>query len=101
MVETLLDINANIETTEDVYGRTPLFWVAQEGHEEVVKILLTRNANCEARDDEKGQTPLSAVAENGHESVVELLIAKDSISRQMIKMVGHRYRGHLDRDTRR
>jgi ankyrin repeat protein len=64
---------------KDKYGRTPLSYAAENGHEAVVKLLLAKdgvriNSKCDSR-----QTPLSYAAENGHEAVVKLLLAKDGV----------------------
>ena len=58
------------------YGRTPLWWAAEKGHEAVVKLLLEKGADVESRYAEYDRTPLSRAAENGHEAVVKLLLEK-------------------------
>ena len=58
------------------YGRTPLWWAAEKGHEAVVKLLLEKGADVESKDRYYGQTPLSWAAEKGHEAVVKLLLEK-------------------------
>jgi Ankyrin repeats (3 copies) len=59
---------------KDSYGRTPLWWAAEKGHEAVVKLLLeTGKADVDSKDTEHGRTPLSWAAANGHEAVVKLL----------------------------
>jgi ankyrin repeat protein len=60
------DVNPNQADTE--YGRTPLSWAAENGHEGVVKMLLERkDVNPNQADTEYGRTPLSWAAERGHE----------------------------------
>jgi ankyrin repeat protein len=71
VVKLLLEKGADLEA-KDEFGRTPLSWAAEEGHEGVVKLLLEKGADLEAKD-EFGQTPLSRAAESGHEAVVKLL----------------------------
>ncbi|KAB5583091.1 Het-eN [Coniochaeta sp. 2T2.1] len=73
---TTLDIDAR-----DDFGRTPLSWAAEKGHEAVVKLLLdTGKAEINSKDidinasDEDGRTPLSWAAEKGHEAIVKLLL---------------------------
>ncbi|KAF3389705.1 hypothetical protein DPV78_011774 [Talaromyces pinophilus] len=60
---------------EDVHGRTPLSWAAENGYEGVVKVLIEKGA---VRDlvDKNGRTPLSWAAENRREAVVKVLIEK-------------------------
>ncbi|RYO80522.1 hypothetical protein DL762_007612 [Monosporascus cannonballus] len=57
---------------KDSYGRTPLSWAAEKGHEAVVRLLLEKGADLESKDN-KGQTPLLYAAEEEHEAVVNLL----------------------------
>ena len=55
---------------QDSYGRTPLSWAAERGHEAVVKLLLeTGKVDVESKD-KYGQTPLSWAAVRGHDAVV-------------------------------
>ena len=44
--------------SKDTYGRTPLSWAAEKGHEAVVKLLLEKAVDVDSKD-RKGQTPLS------------------------------------------
>jgi ankyrin repeat protein len=67
-------------TGYEYYGRTPLFWAVENGHDAVVKLLLAKE---DVDPNSKGpydQTPLLIAAENGHEAVVKLLLAKDSVN---------------------
>jgi ankyrin repeat protein len=76
IVETLLETgDMDVDFKDSVYGRTPLSWAAQYGHEGVVKLLLdTGRVDVESKDSVYGRTPLSWAAQNGHEGVVKLLL---------------------------
>ncbi|KAI9773365.1 MAG: hypothetical protein M1840_007580 [Geoglossum simile] len=64
----------------DSYGRTPLLWAAEKGHEAVVKLLLaTEKVDVDSKDGTWGRTPLSWAAEKGHEAVVKLLLATEKV----------------------
>jgi ankyrin repeat protein len=57
--------NIQLDSKDNIYGRTPLSWAA-------VKLLLEKGAELESKDGQ-GQTPLSLAAKNGHKAVVKLL----------------------------
>ncbi|MDF3048069.1 MAG: hypothetical protein K0R73_1187, partial [Candidatus Midichloriaceae bacterium] len=59
---------------QDKDGKTPLHWVAANGHKEIVELLLANKANIEAVAN-NGGTPLMFAAHNGHKEIVELLLA--------------------------
>ena len=61
--------------SKDSYGRTPLSWAAEKGHEAVAKLLLEKGAELET-EGSNGRTPLSWAAMKGHEAVVKLLLEK-------------------------
>ena len=75
VVKLLLEKDAELETKDEGYGRTPLLYAARNGHESVVKLLLEKGAKQETKDKD-GQTPLSCAARNKHEAVVKLLLEK-------------------------
>jgi hypothetical protein len=64
---------------KDSFGRTPLSWAAQWGHEAVVKLLVERDDVEADSKDSDGQTPLSWAAASGHEAVVKLLVERDDV----------------------
>jgi ankyrin repeat protein len=71
-VNSLLDSPS--KDPKDSYGRTPLSWAAEEGHEGVVKLLLEIGKANADLGDEDGWTPLSRAAWEGHEGIAKLLL---------------------------
>jgi ankyrin repeat protein len=75
LAELLLSRGAEIDeknTSEYYEGYTPLFWAADENHEELVRFLIDNGANVNARAA-NGSTPLSIAAEAGHETMMDIL----------------------------
>ena len=74
MVKLLLWTGEVEFDAKDHYGRTPLSWAAEGGHETVVKLLLrTGKVEVDVKDNQDSRTPLSWAAKGGHEAVVKLL----------------------------
>jgi ankyrin repeat protein len=71
--------NGHQPDLKDTYGRTPLSWAAEEGHEAVVRLLLVMDDVNSDSKDTYCQTPLSWAAGNGHEAVVRLLLAHNGV----------------------
>ncbi|RYP12344.1 hypothetical protein DL765_007390 [Monosporascus sp. GIB2] len=71
-VRRLLGAGARINS-KDKFGRTPLHWASENGHDTVVKLLLESGADTNVEDD-MGRTPLHWASENGHDTVVKLLL---------------------------
>ena len=65
----LLERGAELDSKDNIYGRTPLSWAAENGHEAVVKLLLEKGAELDSKDNIYGRTPLSWAA-------VKLLLEK-------------------------
>ncbi|CEL11625.1 hypothetical protein ASPCAL14725 [Aspergillus calidoustus] len=75
IAKVLLRQGADVDSKDTEYGRTPLSWAAERGHEEIVKLLIqTGEVDVDSKDTEYGQTPLSWAAQRGHKEVVKLLI---------------------------
>jgi hypothetical protein len=64
--------NVNVQ---DVMGRTPLSWTAEEGHKAVAQLLIEEGAEVDSKDA-YDLTPLSWAAEGGYKDVVQLLVDK-------------------------
>lgn len=100
VVFMLLDYGPNPEAG-GMYGRSPLYMAARQGHVEVVKVLQTfGGANINFRDD-YGWTPLHAAASRDHEEVARHLIesgaeidARDS-TLGMTPLHGATEQGHI------
>jgi len=61
-----------------IFGRTPLLWAAECGHEEVVRMLLTRqDINPDLAGT--GWTPLLLAAKHGHGGVVKMLLERENV----------------------
>ena len=75
VITALLKIGHHPNIRDD-WGRTPLTWAAEQGHEAVVKLLLEKGAEVNSKEDIYGQTPLSWAEKNGHKAVVKLLLEK-------------------------
>ncbi|KAI9782389.1 MAG: hypothetical protein M1839_005262 [Geoglossum umbratile] len=82
LVGTIIGLlkNGHNPDLQDSYGRTPLSWAAEKGHETVVKLLLaTEQVDLDSKDSSYGQTPLSWAAGDGHEAVVRLLLGTEQV----------------------
>ncbi|KIX02772.1 uncharacterized protein Z518_08714 [Rhinocladiella mackenziei CBS 650.93] len=60
------------------YGRTPLSWASENGHETVTRLLIEKGAAADSTDKD-GWTPLLWASMNGHEAMVRLLIEKGAV----------------------
>ncbi|KAL4961712.1 ankyrin repeat domain-containing protein [Aspergillus stella-maris] len=69
----LLECRGHRLDIRDSLGRTPLSWVAGDGHTNLVRRLLSTGLSIDSWDAEL-QTPLAWAAKNGHRDVVELLL---------------------------
>ncbi|HTX22767.1 MAG TPA: ankyrin repeat domain-containing protein [Candidatus Aquilonibacter sp.] len=62
----------------DDFGRTALYWAAENGYKDIVALLLTNKADVNAKDKLLQSTPLSRAAQNGNLEIVKLLLAYKS-----------------------
>ena len=63
MVKILITFHADVNAV-DGHGRTPLFWAAFEGHEQILVLLMENGAEPNQRTDDNC-TPLYIAAERG------------------------------------
>jgi ankyrin repeat protein len=55
-VKALIQANAELVSSKDEDGKTPLHWAAANGHKDVVEFLLENKADTRAKDND-GDTP--------------------------------------------
>jgi ankyrin repeat protein len=77
-MKLLLEKGADMEFKDAEYGRMPLSWAAESGHEAAVKLLLEKGADVEFKDRRYGRTLLLWAAEKEHEAIVKLLLEKET-----------------------
>ncbi|KAL4911904.1 ankyrin [Aspergillus aurantiobrunneus] len=59
IAKVLLEQGADVDCKDTKYGRTPLSWPAERGHEEVVKLLIQTGMMDVDCKDTYGRKPLS------------------------------------------
>jgi ankyrin repeat protein len=74
-VSRLLRAGADVNAKDNYYGRTPLHWVSENDHVQVVKELLDHGADVEAKDSSLC-TPLHWASNNGCVAVVDELLSR-------------------------
>ena len=56
------------------FGKTPLSWAAERGHDQILQLLLEHNADVECLEAIHGRTPLLEAVANGRETVARDLM---------------------------
>ena len=72
---------------KDEYGRTPLSYAADKGHNTFIQILLEARADTELKDRDY-RTPLSYSASNGHEDAMKMLLENSRVDLNSCDMQG-------------
>ena len=65
--------------SKDSYGRTPLSYAAERGHEQIAQLLLATDQVDVNSKNVYGRTPLSYAVEEGHKALVQLLFATNRL----------------------
>lgn len=73
-VEELISKYPEIVNMKNIYGNKPIFWAANVGNREIVRILALAGANINEYSEDF-DTPLRAAASHGNREIVEELIS--------------------------
>jgi len=74
-IKKLISQGASINS-KDEYGRTALYWAAQQGYLSLAKLLIANNANINfISTNDDSWTPLIVSSYGGHTKVVDLLVS--------------------------
>ncbi|KAL9096319.1 MAG: hypothetical protein Q9165_001316 [Trypethelium subeluteriae] len=80
VLPSTLQALTNLDLKDREYGRSPLSWAAENGHEAMVETLLRNDSVNPDSEDIDGRTPLWWAALNGQDKVADLLLAKKSVN---------------------
>jgi len=71
-VKQHLAAGADVNATDDRYGRTPLSFAAANDYKELIELLIAEGADVNAKDV-TGQTPLDGAVDNGFNQTAAVL----------------------------
>merc|ERR1719478_1093052 len=84
VVGQLVDMGAEPDARDDVYGRTALHWASESGNEGVVLKLLEAGATAEIKDSVKdGNTPLDVAKTTRIANILLDALAKPAMPEQL------------------
>jgi ankyrin repeat protein len=86
-VKALLAQGADVNA-KSPYGATGLFFAADRGNMEIMKILLDHGADVKVKDTFYGATPVTWAVEKGHVEIVTLLLSKGAPGAENALMLG-------------
>lgn len=80
VVKALVKAGADINATEDVFKRAPLYWATGSNHIDlnIIRFLLEKGAHINAID-ECGETALHFAVRFGNESIVNVLLEQEGV----------------------
>lgn len=90
-VEALLDEGANIDSRSR-YGATPLFFAADRGHLDLVKLFVERSASLDIEDTFYRTSPLHRALGARHFSVVQYLLKHGALGANSVLLAAVRER---------
>jgi ankyrin repeat domain-containing protein 50 len=72
VVKLLIEKGIDLESKDSAYGRSPLWWAAEQGHVEVFQLLVNNGADLEAKD-RSGQTLVWWAVKRRNVDILQLL----------------------------
>ncbi|PGH14051.1 hypothetical protein AJ80_06055 [Polytolypa hystricis UAMH7299] len=79
LVDTLLELGADVDHKDDKFKRTPLSYAAEKGRKLSMEVLLEAGANPNSKGAD-GKTPLHHAAACGHFEICKMLLQLDRVT---------------------